>query len=89
MSRRANCWDNAAVESFFNRLKRERIRRRKYKTREEARQDGFALRRLKTIAYRPKDYIELFYTPQRKHVRNGMLSPIDFEQQQKLKLQGI
>jgi len=27
--------------------------------------------------------------PQRKHVRNGMLSPIDFEQQQKLKLQGV
>ena len=76
MSRRANCWDNAVVESFFNLLKRERIRRRKYKTREEARQDVF-------------DYIEFFYNPQRKHVRNGMLSPIDFEQQQKLKLQGV
>lgn len=76
MSRRANCWDNAVVESFFNLLKRERIRRRKYKTREEARQDVF-------------DYIEFFYNPQRKHVRNGMLSPIAFEQQQKLKLQGV
>ena len=42
----------------------------------EARQDVF-------------DYIEFFYNPQRKHVRNGMLSPIDFEQQQKLKLQGV
>jgi transposase InsO family protein len=31
MSRRGNCWDNAVVESFFNLLKRERIRRRKYK----------------------------------------------------------
>ena len=50
----------AVVESFFNLLKRERIRRRKYKTREEARQDVF-------------DYIEFFYNPQRKHVRNGML----------------
>jgi putative transposase len=89
MSRRANCWDNAVVESFFNLLKRERIRRRKYKTREEARQDVFALRRLQAIAYRPVDYIEFFYNPQRKHVRNGMLSPIDFEQQQKLKLQGV
>jgi putative transposase len=76
MSRRGNCWDNAVVESFFNLLKRERIRRKKYKTREEARRDVF-------------DYIEFFYNPQRKHVRNGMLSPIDFEQQQKLKLQGV
>ena len=75
-SRRGNCRDNAVVESFFNLLKRERIRRKKYKTREEARQDVF-------------DYIEFFYNPQRKHVRNGMLSPIDFEQQQKLKLQGV
>ena len=76
MSGRGNCWDNAVAESFFNMLKRERIRRRKYKTREEARQDVF-------------DYIEFFYNPQRKHVRNGMLSPIAFEQQQKLKLQGV
>ena len=89
MSRRGNCWDNAVVESFFNLLKRERIRRKKYKTREEARRDVFALRRLQAIAYRPTDYIEFFYNPQRKHVRNGMLSPIDFEQQQKLKLQGV
>ena len=89
MSRRGNCWDRAiegaigsspmaraVVESFFNLLKRERIRRRKYKTREKARCDVF-------------DYIEFFYNPQRKHVRNGMLSPIDFEQQQKLKMQGV
>jgi len=75
-SRRGNCRDNAVVESFFNLLKRERIRRKKYKTREEARQDVF-------------DFNEFFYNPQRKHVRNGMLSPIDFEQQQKLKLQGV
>ena len=35
------------------------------------------------------NYIEFFYNPQRKHARNGMLSPIALEQQQKLKLQGI
>jgi hypothetical protein len=35
------------------------------------------------------DYIEFFYNPQRKQVRNGMMSPIAFEQQQKLKLQGV
>lgn len=76
MSRRGNCHDNAVAESFFNLLKRERIRRRTYKTREEARQDVF-------------DYIEMFYNPKRKHVRNGMRSPIDFERQGKLNRQGV
>ena len=41
MSRRGNCHDNAVAESFFNLLKRERIRRRTYKTRADARQDAF------------------------------------------------
>ncbi len=67
MSRRGNCRDNAVAESFFNLLKRERIRRKKYKTREEARRDVF-------------DYIEFFYNSPRKHVRHGMLSPIALEQ---------
>jgi putative transposase len=57
-------------------LKRERIRRRTYKTREEARQDVF-------------DYIEMFYNPMRKQVRNGMLSPVEFERQQILKAEGV
>lgn len=39
MSRRGNCHDNAVAESFFQLLKRERIRRRTYLTREAARQD--------------------------------------------------
>jgi putative transposase len=43
---------------------------------EEARQDVF-------------DYIEFFYNPQRKHVGNGMLSPIAFQQQRKMKQQGV
>ena len=76
MSRRGNCHDNAVAESFFNLLKRERIRRRTYKTRAEARQDVF-------------DYIEMFYNPKRKHVRNGMLSPVDFERQQKMFTEGV
>jgi putative transposase len=76
MSRRGNCHDNTAAESFFNLLKRERIRRRTYKTRAEARQDMF-------------DYIEMFYNPKRKHVRNGMLSPVEFERQQKMRTQGV
>lgn len=64
MSRRGNCHDNAVAESFFNLLKRERIRRRTYKTRADARQGVF-------------DYIEMFYNRQRKHTKNGMLSPVN------------
>ncbi|ATN35931.1 hypothetical protein ACO34A_19180 [Rhizobium sp. ACO-34A] len=59
------------AESFFNLLKRERIRRRVYRSRDEARRDVF-------------DYIEMFYNPKRKHVRNGMLSSVEFEKQQKI-----
>lgn len=76
MSRRGNCHDNAVAESFFNLLKRERIRRRTYKSREDARRDVF-------------DYIEMFYNPKRKHARNGMLSPVEFERQQKMKQEGV
>jgi len=76
MSRRGNCHDNAVAESFFNLLKRERIRRRSYRTREDARQDVF-------------DYIEMFYNPKRKHARNGMLSPAEFERQQKMRREGV
>jgi putative transposase len=76
MSRRGNCHDNAVAESFFNLLKRERVRRRTYKTRAEARQDVF-------------DYIEMFYNPKRKHVRNGMLSPVEFERQQNVRTEGV
>ncbi len=53
------CHDNAVAESFFNLLKRERIRRRTFRTREEARRDVF-------------DYIEMFYNSKRKHGRNGI-----------------
>lgn len=70
MSRRGNCHDNAVAESFFQLLKRERIRRQTYLTRDAARQDVF-------------EYIEMFYNPTRKHTNNGMLSPIDYETKQK------
>lgn len=69
MSRRGNCHDNAVAESFFQLLKRERIKRKIYATREDAKADVF-------------DYIELFYNPKRRHSNNGGLSPIQFEQQQ-------
>ena len=62
MSRRGNCHDNAVAESFFNLLKRERVRRKVYRTRAEARRDVF-------------DYIKMFYNPTGKHARNRVLSP--------------
>lgn len=43
MSRRGNCHDNAVAESFFQLLKRERIKRRIYPTRDEARSCRFNL----------------------------------------------
>jgi putative transposase len=66
MSRRGNCHDNAVAESFFQLLKRERIRRKTYPDREAARRDVF-------------DYIELFYNPKRRHGYNNQLSPVEFE----------
>ena len=66
MSRRGNCHDNAVAESFFQLLKRERVRRKTYATRADARKDVF-------------EYIEMFYNPQRKHTKNGLLSPIEYE----------
>ena len=56
MSRRGNCHDNAVAESFFQLLKRERIKKKIYGTREEARSDIF-------------DYIEMFYNSKRRMVR--------------------
>jgi putative transposase len=67
MSRRGNCFDNAVAESFFSSLKKERIRRRIYRSREEARADVF-------------DYIEVFYNRIRRHSHLGQMSPHDFEQ---------
>ena len=101
MSRRGNCWDRAIVRHWFKpngegcggkRLQPAQTRThppQEIQNREEARRDVFALRGLQAIAYRPVDYIGFFYNPQRKHGRHGMLSPTAFEQQQKLKLQGV
>lgn len=66
MSRRGNCWDNAVAESFFSSLKKERIKKRIYKTRELARADIF-------------DYIQVFYNRNRRHSHLGGLSPEAFE----------
>jgi putative transposase len=66
MSRRGKCHDNACAESFFSLLKKERIKRRTYPTRETAKSDVF-------------NYIELFYNPTLCHGNNGDLSPMEFE----------
>ncbi len=67
MSGRGNCYDNAVVESFFGILKRERVNRVRYRTREEARADVF-------------EYIECFYNRQRRHGYLGNISPATFEE---------
>jgi len=66
MSRKGDCWDNAAMESFFSTMKTERMTRRTYVTRDEARADVF-------------DYIERFYNPRRRHSTLGQVSPDQFE----------
>ncbi|WP_373939491.1 IS3 family transposase [Pseudomonas putida] len=76
MSRRGNCHDNAVAESFFQLLKRERIRRKIYTTREEARSDIF-------------DYIEMFYNPKRRHSSAMQLSPIEYEKRYFLSLESV
>ncbi len=67
MSGRGNCYDNAVVESFFGLLKRERVNRVRYLTRDEARADVF-------------DYIECFYNRKRRHGYLGNISPAAFEE---------
>lgn len=76
MSRRGNCHDNAVAESFFQLLKRERIRRRTYETRDVARQDIF-------------DYIEFFYNTKRRHGFNNMRTPVQYEQQNPVRLESV
>ncbi len=66
MSRRGNCWDNAVAESFFSSLKKERIKKRIYRTRDLAKADVF-------------DYIEVFYNRTRRHSHLGGVSPEAFE----------
>jgi len=67
MSRKANCWDNAPTESFFNSLKNERVHGTRYATREEAIADLF-------------EYIEVFYNRSRRHSTLGYHSPVQFLQ---------
>jgi|GEM_PF-1276809 len=76
ISRRGDGQDNAVTERISSLLTRERIRRRTYRSRGEARKDAF-------------DHIERFYNPIRKHVRYAMLSPVNFERQQYMSTEGV
>ncbi len=65
MSDVGSCYDNAVAESFFGLLKRERVNRRRYRTRAEARSDIF-------------DYIERFYNRRRRHSYTNGLPPAEY-----------
>jgi len=66
MSRKGNCYDNAAMESFWSSLKNELVHRRRFLTRQEA----------KTAIF---EYIEGFYNRTRLHSALGYKSPLDYE----------
>ena len=68
MSRKGNCYDNAAMESFWSSLKRELVHRCAFATRAEARAAVF-------------EWIEIFYNRERLHSALGFQSPVDFEKQ--------
>jgi transposase InsO family protein len=67
MSRTGNCWDNAAMESFFATLAKECPNRLRFQSRQEARSAIF-------------EYIECFYNPVRLHSTLQYSSPVSFEQ---------
>ena len=66
MSRRGNCWDNAAMESFFASLKKELVHDEDYATRDEAKASIF-------------EYIEAFYNRVRRHSALGYVAPDEYE----------
>ena len=66
MGRKANCYDNAAMESFFHTLKVELVHRERYTTRRRAISRIF-------------EYIETYYNRQRKHSAIGHQIPMQFE----------
>ena len=68
MSRRANCYDNAAMESFWSTLKEELVHRTHFESRAQAAGAIF-------------DYIETFYNRERLHSALGFISPVEFEKQ--------
>ena len=66
MSRKADCWDNAAMEAFFSRLKVELVYAERLNSISQA----------KTLLF---EYIEIFYNRNRRHSAIGYVSPYKFE----------
>lgn len=66
MSRAGDCYDNAAMESFWGTFKTERVYQEDYKTKEQARRSIF-------------EYIECWYNRRRRHSAIGYKSPEEFE----------
>ena len=66
MSKRGDCYDNAAMESWNHSFKVEAIHGEKFKTRDEAKKQVF-------------EYIEMYYNRKRLHSTLGFLSPESFE----------
>ena len=67
MSRKGNCWDNAAMESFFGSLKEECVGNSVYSSHEQARCSLV-------------EYLEIYYNRQRRHSSLGYVSPLIYEQ---------
>jgi len=67
MSRKGNCWDNAAMESFFGSLKEECVGSTIYPSHEQARLSLF-------------EYLEVYSNRQRRHSSLGYVSPLMYEQ---------
>ncbi len=70
MSRKGNCWDNAAMESFFGTLKEECVGSTIYQSHEEARLALFT-------------YLEIYYNRLRRHSTLGYVSPLIYEQRRR------
>ena len=66
ISGKGNCYDNAAVESFFKSLKAELVWRRNWQTR-------------RGVEVALIEYINGFYNPRRRHSALGWKSPVAFE----------
>ena len=73
MSRTANCYDNAAMESFFATLTKECTDRVRFESRQQARSVIF-------------EYLECFYNPIRLHATLQYVSPVAFEHANELKM---
>lgn len=75
MSRRGNCHDNAVAESFFQLLKRERLKKKIYTSRDAGRADIF-------------DHIEMYYSSRGRHSSNERLSPVWHQRRHQERLVG-